>query len=159
MVVASKHLVLIHRITCSIYKIKFFHQVMEPSHTCFANSSVASCGQGAIPASIERVLYCPWLLKLPLFWWIFFIGLFFSLFVENCYCSMAKVLFLLALLIIASVCNCYRICLLKKDENYQSLHNMHDKLLRKFDELNSKYKILKSEFKKLTDVKQQQLKI
>ena len=66
---------------------------------------------------------------------------------------MAKVLFLLALFIIASVSDCYRICLLEKDENYQSLHDTHDKLLRKFDELNSKYKILKSEFKKLTDVK------
>ena len=69
---------------------------------------------------------------------------------DNYYCSLAKVSFLLARLIIASVCDCFRLCLLEKDENYQSLHDKHDKLLRKFDELSSKYKLLKSEFKSLT---------
>ncbi len=47
----------------------------------------------------------------------------------------------------------FRIFLLEKDENYQSLYDENDKLSRKFDELSSKYKMLKSEFKKLTDVK------
>ena len=79
--------------------------------------------------------------------------MFFIIFVENCYCSMAKVSFLLSHFIIASVCDCFHICLLEKDENYQSLHDEHDKLLCKFDELSSKYKMLKSDFKQLTDVK------
>lgn len=66
---------------------------------------------------------------------------------------MAKVSFLLAIYIIASVCDYFQMYLLEKDENRQSLHDDHVKLLRKFDELSSKYKILKSEFTKLTDVK------
>jgi hypothetical protein len=63
---------------------------------------------------------------------------------------MAKVLFLLALVIVANVCDFFRIC---KDENNQTLDDEHDKLLCEFDGLRSKYKMLKSEFKKFTDVK------
>ncbi len=93
--IASKHLVLNHRITYSIYEMNFFHQVTEPSRFYCAKPPVASRGQGAIPPSIKRVLCCPWF-----FWWILFIGLFFSLFVHN---SMDKVLFLLALFIVTIV--------------------------------------------------------
>ena len=131
--------------------MNLFDQVMEHSRFCCAKPPVALRGQGVIPASIERVLYCPWL-----FWWIFFIGLFFSLFVENCYCSMAKVLFLLALFIIASVCDCYRICLLEKDENYQirttnfSVNLMSSNQNIRFSNLNSRSSQM---------WKQQQLKI
>ncbi len=66
---------------------------------------------------------------------------------------MAKVSFLLALVIVASVCNCFRICLLEKDKNNQTLNDEHDILICKFDELNSKDKMLKPQFKKFTDVK------
>lgn len=79
--------------------------------------------------------------------------MFFSIFVDNSYCSMAKVSFLLPIFTVASMCDCYSIYLLDKDENHQSLQDEHDKLLRKFNELSSKYKMLKSEFKKLADIK------
>ncbi len=44
--VASKHLFLNSRVTYSIYKINFFHRVMEPSRSSFAKPPVASRGQG-----------------------------------------------------------------------------------------------------------------